>query len=239
MVRWIALGIGLVAGGASGWLVHAPRGGGGVAAGTRGAAEGPGGVAAGARGAEEGPGGVAAGTRGAAEGPGGVAAATPGAKAHAGAATAGEAHEAPRHTPAVATALEKWAAGGRAQAAARALRAAGAAALAEAVEAIDANRRAGQSAFLEGDLEGAAARWGEAFRREEELGLPRPTAASLELRRRLADAWHRRALVHEERGQLREARACWAKAVAADPAHLDGLAGLQRLALREQGGRLP
>jgi tetratricopeptide (TPR) repeat protein len=132
------------------------------------------------------------------------------------------------HDP-VRKALRRWAVDGRARPAAEALRAAGAGALAEAIERIDSLRRAGRSALLDGDLEVADARWSEAMRREEALGLEETSRATREMRARLASAWHERALLHEARGQIEAARALWERAIAIDPAHIDSLAGLQRL----------
>jgi hypothetical protein len=134
-------------------------------------------------------------------------------------------------------ALAKWAGDGRSRAAAAALRKSGDAALAESIEAIDGLRRAGQGAFLKGELEEADTRWGEAILRERDLPLDRPSAASIELRGRLAAAWHDRALVHESRGQLAVAFAIWQRATAIDPSHLDSLAGLQRVAGSAGGER--
>ena len=132
----------------------------------------------------------------------------------------------------VQAARDRWREDGRSLQAIRAIRGIGEETLAEDIERIDALRRQGRGALLQGDLEGAEERWAQAIRLESSLQLGRPSAATFEMRRSLAAAWHERALAHEERGQVQTAWEIWQHATAIDPAHMDGLAGLQRLASR-------
>ncbi len=154
------------------------------------------------------------------------------------AAPSGTAEPAPApigHPEPVAQAIVVWVRTGRAPLAAAALRKAGAAELAGELEAIDALRRAGHGALLAGDVENAAARFGQALDREQKLVPPGAISlASMEMRSSLAEALHERALLRERRNQPAEARADWERAAAFDPTHVESLAGLQRLARQKQ-----